>query len=101
MRLIALDLLADRDARVGQGREQALELRTKVLVLSREAQLLAEMAGVLVNREAGGSRRDLEQDALRLAEVDREEVVAVDHGRDLHGGLRHPSLPRDRVLVAG
>ena len=40
--------------------------------------LSAELLDRAVDREAGLLRRDLEEDAARLAEVDRVEVVAVD-----------------------
>ena len=70
-----------------------------MLVLAGEAQLLAEVSGVLVGRETGGRGRDLEQDALRLAEVDRVEVVAVDHGGHVHSGRAHALLPRHVVGV--
>src|SRR3954452_419171 len=70
-----------------------------MLVLARQAQLLAEMHRVLVDSEAWRRRGDLEQDPLRLAEVDRVEVVAVDYRRDAHAALRHALLPREVVVV--
>ena len=42
-------------ARVDQRRERVLELVSQVLVLGRQAQRLAEVVGVLVDREARGS----------------------------------------------
>ena len=82
--------------RVGQRRQRPLEHGAQVLVLGGQAQLLAEVLGVLVDGEPGRARRDLEQDPLRLAEVDRVEVVAVDHGRDVHAGLGGALLPARR-----
>src|SRR3954452_21585577 len=70
-----------------------------MLVLARQAQLLAEMLRLLVDSEAWRRRGDLEQDPVRLAEVDRVEVVAVDHRRDPHAALRHALLPREVVVV--
>ena len=70
-------------------------------MLGRQAQRLAEVLGVLVDREAGGERGDLEQDAARLAEVDRLEVVAVaDVGVTSPPGRRDALLPGEVVLVA-
>src|SRR5581483_9037811 len=88
-------------ARVGEWGELPLEQRPQVLVLVGQAELFAEMLWSLIDGEAGRARGDLEQDALRLAEVDRVEVVAIDHRRDLHPGLRHASLPGHVLLVAG
>ena len=47
----------------------------------------------LVGREARPERRDLEQDAAGLAEVDRAEVEAVDHGRGVDAGGAHALAP--------
>src|SRR4051812_32937320 len=44
----------------------------------REHHLLAERRHVLVHAEAGAVGRDLEQDSVRLAEVETAEPVAVD-----------------------
>src|SRR5690348_13908414 len=52
----------------------------------------------LVRGEAGADRGDLEEDAARLAEVDRPEVEAVDHRRRLPARREHPLAP-GRVLV--
>ena len=60
-------------ARVDDGRQRALELLAQVLVLGRQPQRLAEVLRVLVDREAGGEGRDLEQHPARLAEVDRRK----------------------------
>src|SRR3954447_4275214 len=96
---IALRPLA-RAARVDDGGEHALELRAQVLVLLRQPQLLAQVLGRLVDGEARRERRDLEEHAARLAEVDGGEVVAVaDVGHVLAGGAG-ALLPREVVLVA-
>ena len=55
-----------------------------MLVLLRQPQLLAEVVRVLVDRKAGRGRGDPEQDPVWRSEVDREEVIAVDHRRDLY-----------------
>src|SRR5205814_7255548 len=47
----------------------------------------------LVDVEAGADRRDLEEDAARLAEVDRAEVEAVDDRRGGAAGLEDALLP--------
>ncbi len=70
-------------------------------MLGGQAQLLAEMSRVLVDGEPGRCGGDLEQDPLRLAEVDREEVVAVDDRRHRHSGPGGPLLPAGVVGVLG
>ena len=47
----------------------------------------------LIDREARADRRDLEQDAGRLAEVDRAEVVAVDDRRRTGPCLNDARMP--------
>src|SRR5919201_95981 len=47
----------------------------------------------LVRSEAGAERRDLEEHAARLAEVDRPEVEAIDHRRRRGTGLQNPLAP--------
>ena len=51
----------------------------QVLEVGRQRELLAEVLERLVDGEARAQRRDLEEDAAGLAEVDRAEVEAVDH----------------------
>ena len=53
------------------------------LVLRRQLEMRAELGLGLVGSEARRVGRDLEQDAAGLAEVDRLEVLPVDHGRDV------------------
>ena len=53
--------------RIRQRAERALELLAQRLQRRRQRQALAEMALVLVDREARADRRDLEQHAARLA----------------------------------
>src|SRR5688572_14081662 len=65
----------------------------------RDRQLLAQVLERLVDREAGRAGRDLEQHAARLAEVDRAEVVAVDHGRGPAAALLDPAAPGLVLLV--
>lgn len=38
---------------------------------------------------------------MGLTEVDRVEVVAIDHRRDAHARLHDPRLPSDVVLIVG
>ncbi len=75
-----------------------LDLGAVLLVVRRQRQRLAERLERLVGREARPDRRDLEQHAARLAEVDRLEVEAVDHRRRLPAALDHLVAPR-LVLV--
>src|SRR5690349_5568570 len=96
---MGLRLLARGSARVGQRREVALELRAQMLVLVGEPQLFPKMLRGLVDGKARRGRRDLEQDALGLAEVDGQEVVAVDDGGDMHAGLGDALLPGNVVFI--
>src|SRR4029077_14378155 len=61
-------------------------------------ELLAEVRRILVGGEAGAERRDLEEDTVRLAEVDGAEPEAVDDRRRPAAGLLHPLPPRLLVL---
>src|SRR5690349_2834060 len=64
---------------VRQRGQHRLELVAEMLERGRQGQPLAEALERLVRREAGADRRQLEEDAIRLLEVDRLEVEAVDH----------------------
>src|SRR3954452_9497817 len=80
--------------------ERPLEARGPVRVHLRDAQLLTEVRRILIDREARRERRDLEQHAARLAEVDRAEVVAVaDLGYEA-AGAGDAGTPVEMVLVA-
>ena len=68
-------------------------------VLGRQLQRLAEMRGVLVAVEARLVGGDLEQHAARRAEIDRPEIVAVDHRRHLVAGV-HQRLAHFELLGA-
>src|ERR671936_2190586 len=61
-----------------------------MLEVRRQRQPLAQCLERLVGGEPGTQRRDLEEHAARLAEVDRAEIEAVDDG----------SRPRTRALDA-
>src|SRR5437763_8001859 len=63
------------------------------LVLRRQHQMRAKLAWRFVSREAGWVGRDLEQDPARLAEVDRVEILPVDHGRHVETGGFDPLAP--------
>src|SRR5918999_1810376 len=78
-----------------------LDLRPAVLEERRDRELLAERLERLVDREAGRAGGDLEQHAARLAEVDRAEVVAVDHRSGAAPALLDAAAPGLVVLVLG
>jgi hypothetical protein len=63
--------------------------------------VLAEVLERLVRREAGADRRDLEQHARWLPEVDRAEVEAVDYRGRVEPGLGDPLAPRLVLLGSG
>ena len=72
--------------RVGQRRQERLDLRRAAARASAAGYLRAELLERHVDREARAVVGDLEEDAARLAEVDRVEVVAVDDRRGVHAG---------------
>src|SRR5205085_6375470 len=80
--------------RVRKRGEHRLEALAQVLERGRQGEPLAEVLGRLVGREAGADRGDLEEDAARLAEVDRAEVEAVDDGRRGRAGVERALPPR-------
>src|SRR6185436_7609508 len=90
---------ACRGARVHERLHRRLDLRAQLLEPRRDRQLLAERLERLVDREARARGGQLEQHAARLTEVDRLEVVAVDHLGRVRAVLGHPLLPLLVVLV--
>src|SRR5215210_7438283 len=71
-----------------------------MLEVRRQREALAEVLERLVGREPGADRRDLEEDAARLAEVDRLEVEAVDDGRRRASAFEHALAPGFVLLGA-
>src|SRR5437763_3459718 len=89
-----------RGGRHDDRRQDLVEAVAPHLKPGRQAQRAAKLLGRLVDGEAGSVGRDLEQDAARLAIVDRLEVPAVDHRRDVAADahqLLPPGLLRLRV----
>src|SRR4029077_13774629 len=79
-------------------RENRLDPLAQVLERRRQDELLAEVRRILVRREAGPEGRDLEQDAARLAEVDRAEPEAVDDLRRMAAGGGDAGVPPPLLL---
>src|SRR5439155_15972521 len=82
-------------------RQHGLELTAEVLVVGRERERLAQVLERLVGGEARADRGDLEENAARLAEVDRAEVVAVDYGRRLRPRGGDALVPRGMLVQRG
>src|SRR2546423_3135175 len=76
--------------RVRKRGEHRLEALAQALERGRKREPLAEVLRRLVGREAGTEGGDLEEDAARLAEVDRAEVEAVGHGCRRRTRLQRP-----------
>src|SRR5438034_4772724 len=70
-----------------------------MLEVRRQRELLAEVLERLVGRESGAERRDLEQDAAGLAEVDRLEPEPVDDRRRMHAVGLDAAAPLGVLLV--
>ena len=62
--------------------------------------MFAQVVGVLVDREARAGGGQLEQHPARLAEVDAQEVLAVDDGRGALSGLDQARAPGLVLVVA-
>src|SRR5438128_1196817 len=71
----------EREPRIGQRRERAFQALAQRLKARWQRQELAQVRLVLVHREPGSDRRDLEQHPAGLAEVHRAKVEAIDHLR--------------------
>src|SRR5581483_7000239 len=71
-----------------------------MLVLGWKAQLLAEVLGILVGGEARTRRGQFEQHPVRLAEVDAQEVLAVDDRSGTLARRGQAPPPRGVLLVA-
>src|SRR4051794_10117904 len=63
--------------------ERLLELGAQMLMLPGQLQRLTKVRRILVAVEARLVGGDLEQHATRRPEIDREEVVAIDHRSEL------------------
>src|SRR4051812_29348448 len=87
--------------RISQRLQPGLDLRAPRLQERRQRQPLAELFQRLVGGEARPVGRDLEQDAVRLAEIETAEIVAVDLAavRDVHGG--EPLRPAVVLCLVG
>ena len=81
--------------------QPGLDLLALAFQERRQRKLLAELVHRLVGGEARAVGRDLEQDAIRLAEIERAEIEAVDLAR--YWACRHPSAdaPRRRNRASG
>src|SRR5581483_10007160 len=66
----------------------------------RQLQAASECVGVFVDGESRRDRRDLEQHAARLAEIDRREVAAVADLRHLRARRDQPFAQRELLLRA-
>src|SRR5262245_26573963 len=80
--------------RIRDRRQDRLDLGAEVLEGGREDERLAEPSGVFVDGESRAQGRDLEEDAVRLPEVDRAEPEAIDDRRRMQPR-------RDDALVPG
>src|SRR5207253_219780 len=76
------------------------ECRPEMFVLPRQFQRLAQMRTVLVAIKARLIGRDLEQHAAGRAEIHREEIVAVDHWRQLITGI-HQRFAHGELISTG
>ena len=78
---------------IGERRQDRLDLGAEVLVVGRERQALAQVLERLVGGEPGADGGDFEENAARLAEVDRLEVETVDDRGRMRSGLGHAGAP--------
>src|SRR5712692_5379032 len=93
---------ARRGGRYDDGRQVELQVLAPPFVLGRQLQRRAERVGRLVDREPRLIGRDLEEDAARLAEINRTEVLALDDRRHVAAGLDQHLSPVQLVgVVAG
>src|SRR5690606_12444233 len=81
-------------------RQRLFEPRAQMCVLARYLQGFAQMLNVLVAVETGTVGGDLEEDAARGAEIDRQEIVAVDHRRGPVPGMGKRLAHDELVLRA-
>src|ERR1700730_567011 len=90
-----------RSGRYDDGRKVELQVFPPSLVLGRQLQRRAERLGRLVHRESRLVVGDLEQYATGLAEIDRAEILALDHGRDVAPGLDQNVTPVQLMRIVG
>src|SRR4029453_8504516 len=75
-------------------REALLDVAARVRERGRKDERLPEPCRILVRREPGAERGDLEEDAARLTEVDGPEPEGIDDGR-------RPRAPRGEGFLPG
>src|SRR5216683_2272420 len=90
-----------RGGRYDDGRQVELQVLAPPFVLRRQLERRAERLGRLVDGEAWLVGGDLKQHAARLAEIDRSEVLALDHGRHVTTGLDQHLAPVELMRVVG
>src|SRR5260370_17823036 len=88
-----------RGGRYDDGRQVELQVLAPPFVLRRQLKRRAERLCRLVDGEAWLVRGNLKQDAARLAEIYRSEVLALDHGRHVTTGLDHHLAPVELMRV--
>ena len=79
------------------GPQVRFDLGPHVLEVGRQRELLPQVLERLVDGESRAQRRDLEEHAAGLAEVDRFEVEAVDHRGRLGAAGDRPFAPLARA----
>ena len=84
-----------RISRWSQGFQPGLDLRAALFQKGWQGEALAECLHRLVDIETGTIGRDFDEDAVRLAEIQRAEVMAVDRparGQPKRGEALGPGL---------
>src|ERR1700736_54599 len=79
--------------------QSGLEPLAQVLELRRQHEALAQMLGILVDRESRPHRGDLEQHTARFTEVNRLEPEAVDDGGGLGAAGDYAIAPRHLLVI--
>src|SRR6266851_7245440 len=90
-----------RGGRYDDGRQVELQVLAPPFVLRRQLKRRTKRLGGLVDGKAWLVRGDLKQDAAGLAEIDRSEVLALDHGCHVAPGLDQHLAPVELVRIIG
>src|SRR5947209_7539543 len=100
MNFILSAWLACPCCRQAERRQHLLKLFSLRLQPGGQLQTGSQLLDGLIHREAGGIGRDLKEDASRLAKVNRVEVLAIHHRRDIEVETSQRPAPGLLALIS-
>src|SRR5207237_8647344 len=100
MNFILSAWLACPCCRQAERSQHLLKLFSLRLQPGGQLQTGSQLLDGLIHREAGGIGRDLKEDASRFAKVNRVEVLAIQHRRDIEVKTSQHPAPGELTLIS-